>query len=134
MSPQFAALSVYALLFAVFTLLVGRALRVHGGTFLKHSFQAQPEVSRAVQFLLDLGFYLLCLALLLWNLGTPPSAGFQSDPENPGAMISLFGWSNAAQSVALRLGISIFVVAAFHSLNILVLPILNRKSAESQVP
>jgi hypothetical protein len=47
-------------------------------------------------------------------------------------MISMFGISDVFQSIALRLGISIFVVAAFHSLNILILAILNRKSPDER--
>jgi hypothetical protein len=108
------ALAAYGLAFLVFTLIVGRVLRARGGVFLGQTFEDQPKVAESVDFLLALGFYLLCTGLLLWNLGISP---FQIDSVQ-----------KVVQEVALRLGISIFVVAAFHSLNILVLSVLNRRS------
>jgi hypothetical protein len=132
LSLQNLAISIYAVLFTAFTVVVGRALRTRGRVFLDHTFGNQPTVARSVHFLLDLGFYLLCLSLLLWNIGAPPTGSYQIDPANPGAMISMFGISDVFQSIALRLGISIFVVAAFHSLNILILAILNRKSPDER--
>lgn len=111
---EWITLAVYAAVFLVFTLVVGRVLRSRGRVFLGHSFRDQPEVAESVDFLLILGFYLLCLGLLLWNVGVSP---YQIDTVQ-----------KVVQEVALRLGISIFVVAAFHSMNILVLSVLNRRS------
>ena len=69
----------------------------------------------AADFLLTLGFYLLCVSLLLWNLGIPPNG-------------QEFTLIDLLQSVSARLGLSIFAVAAFHSLNVLILSILNRNN------
>lgn len=106
-------LGAFAGTFAVFTFLVGRALRSRGKVFLDHIFRERGEVADSVHFLLVLGFYLTCTSLLLWNLGTMPSGGS-------------FDGLAALQSVALRLGIAIFAVAGFHTTNILVLSLLNR--------
>jgi tetrahydromethanopterin S-methyltransferase subunit D len=101
-------------MFGAFTLIVGGALRSHGKVFLDHTFREQRAVADSVHSLLSLGFYLTCASLLLWNVGAMPSGGHD------------FYVLEAAQSVAVRLGVSILVVATFHTTNILVLSILNR--------
>jgi hypothetical protein len=114
------ALGVYGGLFAAFTYFVGSALRSRGWLFLSDSFEDRPAVASSVQFLLNLGFYLMCLSLLLWNLGLDPSTRW-ADGEQ------VFTMRDLIQTVSVRLGISIFVVAAFHTVNILVLSILSAK-------
>jgi len=64
----------------------------------------------------------MCLSLFLWNLGVTPTVSFQH----------VFSMTDLVQTIALRLGISIFVVAAFHTLNILVLSVLNRNNQTPQ--
>lgn len=118
---QLVALAIYAVGFAGFTFTVGHALRSRGRIFLNHTFERQPAVAESVHFLLSLGFYLMCLSLLLWNLGIEPSRSFKDG-------IPVFTTTHLVQTVAERLGISIFVVAAFHTLNILILSILNRNN------
>ena len=118
---QLASLAVYAVLFATFTYLVGSALRSRGWLFLSNTFENRPAVASSVQFLLNLGFYLMCLSLLLWNLGLDPSTRWVDGKQ-------VFTVRDLVQTVSVRLGISIFVVAAFHTINILVLSILSTKS------
>ena len=110
------ALAIYAGSFVIFTLVVGWALRTKGRVFVTHTFRAKPEVAKAVHFLLDLGFYLTCVGLLLLNLGIPPEGGYNQR----------YAWTEALQTIALRLGWSVFVVAILHTLNVLILSILNR--------
>ena len=117
---QLAALAGYAALFAAFTFFVGAALRSRGWLFLSGTFEHRPAVAGSVQFLLNLGFYLTCLGLLLWNLGTDPSARWVDGKQ-------VFTLRDAVQSVSTRLGVSIIVVAALHTVNLLVLSILNQK-------
>ena len=100
----------------------GAFARARGKVFLNHTFQRQPAVADSVQFLLSLGFYLMCLSLFLWNLGVTPTVSFQH----------VFSMTDLVQTIAVRLGISIFVVAAFHTLNILVLSVLNRNNQTPQ--
>lgn len=65
--------------------------------------------------------YLTCLGLLLWNLGTDPSTRWVDGKQ-------VFTLRDLVQSVSTRLGVSIIVVAVLHTVNILVLSILNQKS------
>jgi len=118
---QLVALAVYAGFFAAFTFFVGAALRSRGWLFLSSAFEHRPAVASSVQFLLNLGFYLTCLGLLLWNLGTDPSTRWVDGKQ-------VFTLRDVVQSVSTRLGVSIIVVAALHTVNILVLSILNQKS------
>ena len=116
------ALALYAIIFAAFTFFVGAALRSRGWLFLNSTFENRPAVASSVQFLLNLGFYLTCLGLLLWNLGTDPSTRWGVNGKQ------IFTLRDVVQSASTRLGISIFVVAVLHTVNILVLSILNQKS------
>jgi hypothetical protein len=115
------ALAAYACLFAAFTFFVGGALRSRGWLFLSGTFEHRPAVASSVQFLLNLGFYLTCLGLLLWNLGTDPSARWLDGKQ-------VFTLRDVVQTVSTRLGVSIIVVAVLHTVNLLVLSILNQKS------
>ena len=115
------ALAAYAVLFFTFTFFVGAALRSQGQLFLSSTFEDRPAVASSVQFLLNLGFYLTCLSLILWNIGLDPSHRWVDNQD-------VFTMKDIIQTVSERLGISIFVVAAFHTINILVLSILNQKS------
>jgi len=121
------ALIIYAVLFTGFAAVVGRMLKRHGGVLLADSFGDDSPVGKSVSFLLDLGFYLLCLGLVLWNVGSPPTGQWRPDPDNPQQSMNVFAPEDVFYSVAMRLGVSIFVVAVFHSLNILVVSILSRK-------
>jgi len=105
---------VFSAGFLAFTFGVGHILRTRGRVFLDHTFGAAPAVAESVHVLLNLGFYLMCAGLFLWNLGLP-------GPEDASP-------SDALRSASLRLGVCIFVVAGFHSLNLLVLSILNRNN------
>ena len=108
-------IALFSACFIGFTIGVGHLLRTRGRVFLDHTFGDNPAVAGSVQLLLNLGFYLICGGLLLWNLGVPATSDSRSLAET-------------IRTVSLRLGISIFVVAAFHSLNLLVLSILNRNN------
>ena len=119
-SLKLVALGVYGTLFLVFTYFTGAALRKRGWTFLNNTFEYRSGVADSVQFLLSLGFYLTCLSLLLWNLGTEPSGSWSGQERT-------FTTKDIVQTVATRLGICIFVVSAFHTINLLTLAVLNKK-------
>jgi hypothetical protein len=110
------ALALFAVLFTAFTVVVGKQLRTRGRVFVSHTFETHPALVDSVQFLLNLGFYLLCVSLLLWNLGVEPG-----EHRDEFSVVDLF------QSVLVRLGSSILAVAALHSLNVLILSVLHRK-------
>jgi hypothetical protein len=117
------ALALYAAAFGAFTFFVGAALRSRGWLFLSSTFEHRPAVASSAQFLLNLGFYLTCLGLLLWNLGIDPATRWVDGQQ-------VFTLRDVVQSVSTRLGVSIIVVAALHTVNILVLSILNKARPE----
>ena len=117
------AMATYAVAFTGFTFAVGWALRSRGWVFLSHTFEGRSEVAKSVRFLLDLGFYLTCLGLLLWNLGIEPEGKWVDGQR-------VFSVATCIQTVAVRLGVSIFVVAAFHTTNILILSVLSRQNTK----
>jgi hypothetical protein len=90
----------------------------YGRRFLTHTFKSDEAIVQPVHILLNLGFYLLlCIGLFLWNIGIGGSGYSQENI-----------YFQVIEDAALRLGVSIFVIGAFHSVNILVLAILNRKN------
>ena len=109
-------LIVYLVLFVAFTLIVGHLLRTRGRVFLEHVFAGDTRVVSATNFLLNIGFYLLCLGLLLLNVAAEPR------------IVSV---ADAIRSVALRLGICVVVVAVLHTLNVVILALLIRRSTRA---
>jgi hypothetical protein len=109
---------IFAALFIIAVAIIARILSAYGRRFLNHTFKSDDAIVQPVHILLNLGFYLLCIGLFLWNIGV---GGSSSSQENI--------YFQVVEDAALRLGISIFVVGAFHSINIMVLAILNRKNS-----
>jgi len=79
---------------------------------MEHVFAGDSHMVTATNFLLNIGFYLLCLGMLLWNIGV--DVHINSDFE-------------AVRIVALRLGVCITVVAVLHSVNVVILALLIRR-------
>ena len=109
---------IFAVVFIIAVAIIARILSASGRRFLNHTFKSDDAIVQPVHVLLNLGFYLLCIGLFLWNLGVGGSTYSQENI-----------YLRVIEDAALRLGISIFVVGAFHSINILVLAILNRKNS-----
>lgn len=109
---------IFAVAFIVAVAIIARILSAYGKRFFNHTFKSDDAIVQPVHILLNLGFYLLCIGLFLWNIGVGGSSYSQEDI-----------YFQVIEDAALRLGISIFVVGAFHSVNILVLAILNRKNS-----
>jgi len=103
----------FSMLFIPFTLVVGHFLRTRGDVFLRFVFGGESTAVSATNFLLNIGFYLLCLGLLLLNIGSPSRPG---------------SWLGIIQEVAIRLGLCVTVVAVLHSVNVLVLALLIRRN------
>jgi hypothetical protein len=112
------ARGVFAVAFIIAVAIIARILSAYGRRFLNHTFKSDDAIVQPVHILLNLGFYLLCIGLFLWNIGVEGSSYSQENI-----------YLQVIQDAALRLGVSIFVVGAFHSINILVLAILNRKNS-----
>jgi len=109
---------IFAVVFIIAVTIIARILSASGRRFLNHTFKSDDAIVQPVHVLLNLGFYLLCIGLFLWNIGVGGSSYSQENI-----------YLRVIEDAALRLGISIFVVGAFHSINILVLAILNRKNS-----
>jgi hypothetical protein len=109
---------IFAVVFAIVVVIVARILSAYGRRFLNHTFKSDEGIVQPVHILLNLGFYLLCIGLFLWNIGIGGSSGSQENI-----------YVQVVEDTALRLGVSIFVIGAFHSINILVIAILNRKNS-----
>ena len=112
------ARGIFAAVFVIVVIILARIFSTYGQRFLNRTFKGDEALVRPVHVLLNLGFYLLCIGLLLWNVGVADS---NTSGEN--VFFQVF------EDVAFRLGVSIFVVGAFHCINILVLAILNRKNS-----
>jgi hypothetical protein len=109
---------IFAVVFIIAVAIIARILSAYGRRFLNHTFKSDDAIVQPVHVLLNLGFYLLCIGLFLWNIGIGGSSYSQENI-----------YSRVIEDAAVRLGVSIFVVGAFHSINILVLAILNRKNS-----
>ena len=109
---------IFAVAFIIAVAIIARILSTYGRRFLNHTFKSEDAIVQPVHILLNLGFYLLCIGLFFWNIGVGGSSYSQESV-----------YFQVIEDAALRFGISIFVVGAFHSINILVLAILNRKNS-----
>lgn len=112
------ARGIFAAVFVMITVVLARILSNYGRRFLEHSFRSDEAIVRPVHILLNLGFYLLAIGLLLWNVGVADNS---TSAENV--------YFQVFEDAAFRLGVSIFVLGVFHCINILVLAILNRKNS-----
>ena len=106
----------YAILFVPFAIVLGEVIHRRGRLVVEAAFPADTAVAAALSALLRIGWYLLCTGLLLWNIGT--EGDVLGRPNTLERTIS---------EVAFRLGVSIFVVALMHGLNILALSLFHRK-------
>src|SRR3989337_578174 len=89
----------FSMLFIPFTLVVGHFLRTRGSVFLRFVLAGNSTAVSATNFLLNIGFYLLCLGLLLLNIGTPSRPG---------------SWLGIIPEVAIRVGPCGSVFAGLH--------------------
>jgi hypothetical protein len=109
---------VFAVVFITAVAIIGRILSAYGRRFLNHTFRSDDAIVQPVHILLNLGFYLLCTGLFLWNIGIGGSSYSQENV-----------YFQLIEDAALRLGVSIFVIGVFHSMNIMILAILSRKNS-----
>ena len=111
---------IFGVVFIVTIAVIARILSAYERRLLNHTFKSDDAIVQPVHGLLNLSFYLLCIGLFLWNIGIGGSSYSQGDI-----------YFQAIEDAALRLGISIFVVGVFHSINIRLLAVLSRKNSGS---
>ncbi|GEM_PF-6959435 len=100
------ALISYLVLFSTFTVVLGRLLRKSGQVFLDHIFDGNTQMAVATNFLLNIGFYLLCLSMMLLNIAIS---------------LPIDSLADAIRWVAVRLGICVLSVTIFHYCNLALL-------------
>ena len=106
---------IFAICFSPFMLFMGEFIHRRGRTVLKHAF-AEASSAAALSSLLRVGWYLVCGALLLWNLGL--------NNDYPAATRSV---EHSISSALVRLGIAVLVVGFLHSFNILALSLFQKR-------
>jgi|SRR5713101_7968780 len=106
---------VFAICFLPFMFFVGAFIHRRGRTVLDHTFGEASSMTAALSSLLQVGWYLVCGALLLWNLGL--------NNDWPGATHSV---EHTVSDALVRLGIAILVVGFLHTFNILSLSLFQK--------
>jgi hypothetical protein len=106
---------LFAVCFLPFMFFVGDFIHRRGRTVLDHTFGEAASMTAALSSLLRIGWYLVCGALLLWNLGL--------NSDYPSATHSV---ERSVSSALVRLGIAILVVGFLHSFNILSLSLFQK--------
>ncbi len=105
--------AAFGILFLVFTFYLGSKIRANGRRVINNAFGAETAIASSVDFLLNLGWYLMCFGLLLWNMGITTHA---------------HSLEALLRNLSLKLGISVFTIGVLHGFNLLSLSLLHRKN------
>ena len=82
---------IFAVVFAIVVVIVARILNAYGRRFLNHTVKSDEGIVQPVHILLNLGFYLLCIGLFLWNIGIAEASA-------PRRRTSTFKWLKTPRS------------------------------------
>jgi len=104
---------VYVLITFVATVWVGRTLHQNGAVFLDQIFNGDYDLSKAVNKLLLIGFYLVNFGYVLFNLKV-------------GVVVA--DMQHCIEVLSLKVGFIVIVLGAMHFLNLFVLFYLRRRS------
>lgn len=94
---------------------LGPFIRRFGKSYAADVFRANPRTGKSFIVLMDVAYYLIFFAFILFTVQFEPDAGWSSTV-------------NAAQlqAVTVRLGGILLIVGLLHGLNVLMLPIIGR--------
>jgi hypothetical protein len=118
-----------------FALMVGLALwlgpfiRRFGKSYAADVFRANPRTGKSFIVLMDVAYYLIFLAFILFTVQFEPSAGWERTVN-----------ADQMRATAVRVGGILLIVGILHGLNVLLLPVigriltLNRRLDESSPP
>ncbi len=106
---------IFAACFIPFTVCVGLFIHRRGRAVLDHTFGDATSMSASLSSLLRVGWYLICGALLLWNLGL--------NNDFPNQVHSV---ERSVSNALVRLGIAILVVGFLHAFNMLALSLFQK--------
>lgn len=101
------------------TVLVGRTLFRHGGTFLVDAFSGNREFAHATNSLLIVGFYLINCGWVAWTMTTRQVLATPED---------------GLEFLASRLGTVLLGLGALHFFNLLVLSRIRRRGLMQSAP
>lgn len=104
---------VYICISLALTFFVGRALHKHGRVFLSDIFQGDDTLVDSINMLLLIGFYLINLGYILFNL---ISNRFIQD------------WVEVIEVLSVKVGTIVIVLGVIHLVNILILMKMRNKN------
>jgi hypothetical protein len=119
MDALFVTYLIYLLLSVVLTVWVASTLSAHGITFLRDVFRGNEALATSVNHLLVVGFYLVNLGFIAFNLRL-------------GVLEQ--GASGATEALSGKLGLVLLVLGALHFFNLCVLHRLRRRALVEEAP
>ena len=108
---------IFAAIFIPFLIIIGDLIHRKGLLLIESAFGDKTPLSQAVASLLRIGWYLVTVGLLLWNLGISGKTS---------AVDSVQDFQ--IRDVLLRLGVAIFVVGFLHGFNVFALSLFHKKN------
>ena len=106
---------IFAVCFIPFMFIVGEFIHRRGRVALDQTFGDASSMTAAISSLLRIGWYLVCGALFLWNVGL--------NNDWPGATHTV---ERSVSAGLVRVGIAVFVVGVLHTFNILALALFQK--------
>jgi hypothetical protein len=111
MDPTFTTYLVYVFVSVVLTVWVARTLSTHGLPFLRDVFRGNDALATSVNHLLVVGFYLVNLGFIAFNLRLG---------------IRVHGPAEATEALSTKVGLVLLVLGALHFVNVIVLNRMRR--------
>jgi hypothetical protein len=119
MDPTFATYLVYVFVSVVLTVWVARTLSTHGLPFLQTVFRGNTALANSVNHLLVVGFYLVNLGFIAFNLRLG---------------IRVHGSAEATEALSMKVGLVLLVLGALHFGNVFVLNRMRRGAILEDAP
>jgi hypothetical protein len=119
MDSTFTTYLVYLTVSVVLTVWVARTLSAHGLTFLRDVFGGNVALATSVNHLLVVGFYLVNLGFISFNLRLG---------------IRVYGPAEATEALSLKVGLVLLVLGGLHFFNLWVLNRMRHRAILSDAP
>jgi hypothetical protein len=94
---------------------LGPFIRRFGKSYAADVFRANPRTGKSFIVLMDVAYYLIFFAFILFTVQFEPASGWAETVN-----------ANQLQAVAVRLGGILLIVGVLHGLNVLMLPVIGR--------
>jgi hypothetical protein len=119
MDPTFATYLVYLAVSIVLTVWVARTLSKHGLTFLRDVFGGNAALASSVNHLLVVGFYLVNLGFISFNLRLG---------------LRVYGSAEATEALSQKVGLVLLVLGGLHFFNLWILHRMRNRALLSDAP